>query len=409
MISKEEILNPGQSNDMRFRKGRSDGPSREFDASAIADVNLSASSAELHKSKLNKPLWTSANPTDDRVDVQVSDMISRFEADLAQKDELINALVRELEQAVEQLDRFRRTGNDRVHDGPSTAVFSQIREPAETQIPGMDELRQMAEQWHEIQPASLLARIESQLEGVHDLIQNMRRDGHSPTDFAELEDRGRRSSDEPDSTIDIERANVTIEASASSWESIKKQILGEDVPIQPVQVQAQAQVSVEDSQILKTVSEAPSPRNIDFGNADVEVLRTAINERDDYIIQLNRLFRSKSAFTMPNDWATLANVPSEMQVRVEALIERLDVQVRLGEVEMSLERARVARERSQMQSEREQMEKHLRRLGITSIAELGNISAAPGTSSDRRWMRFLGPSWRSAQSPVCRLPACDRV
>lgn len=385
-IPKEEIVYPGQSNDVRLRKGRSDGPSRDFDASAVTDLTLTASAADLHKSKLTAPLWSSEDPTDDRGAPGDADLVLRYEADLAQKDELINALVRELEQAVEQLDRFRRTGTDRSPENQPTTIFSPVRDPAETQIAGLDDLRQMAEQWHESQPASMLSRIETQLADVYDLINNLRLEQRAPADARHAEDRDERASASRDS-VDIERANATIEESSSSWESIKRQILGEEPPPQPVEAPS------DDIEVMKSVGQAPSPRDVDFGMADVEALRSAINERDEYIIQLNRIFRAKSAFTVPADWATLANVPAEMQVRVETLIQRLDVQVRLGEVEMSLERARVARERSQIQSEREQLEKHLRRLGVNSIAEIGNISAAAGSSpSDRRWMRFLGPS-----------------
>lgn len=414
MIFKEEILNPGQSNDLRFRKVRSDGPIREFDASAIADLTLSTSAAELHKSKPTKPLWISPDPTEERSPAPSNETVSRLEADLAQKDELVNALVRELEQAAEQLDRLRRTGNDRPHEAQPVPAFSPAPEPVEMQLPDLDDLQQMAEQWHQIQPGSVLSRIESQLASFHDLISNLRFAERAPAEHREPEQRGRQIPNEPDRTIDIERANVTLEESSSSWEAIKRQILGEEAPPPQEEQQQQHQEqqhyrppqqshyqqsapitdsSIDDDiEVLKTVSSAPSPQNVDFGSADVQALRKAIDERDEYIIQLNRIFRAKSAFSVPADWATLANVPKEMQLRVEALIERLDVQVRLGEVEMSLERARVARERSQIESEREQLDKHLRRLGVTSIAELGNISAATGTSSDRRWMRFLGPS-----------------
>lgn len=244
----------------------------------------------------------------------------------------------------------------------------------------------MAEQWEEAQPGSLLIRIESQLAAVHDLVLNLRREEHPRTETAEIEDRVRRSYRETDITIEHDATDVTIDESASSWEAIKQQILGSNIPSEL------SSTSKEDSELLRLMSETPTPAEVDFRTADMAAMKMALVERDAYIIQLNRLYRTRNTLSIPADWAALANVPAEMQVRVETLIERLDVQVRLGEVEMSLERARLARERSQIQSEREHIEKHLKRLGLSSIAELDNISAATGNSSDRRWMRFLGPN-----------------
>ena len=331
---------------------------------------------------------TNAEAMDDRDTSRSAGALSTYQNELAQKDELIAALVHELEQAVEKLDRNQRTGSDRSHGGHSNSPVTPSRDPVELQLPCLDDLQHMAEQWEEEKPCSLLVRIASQLAAVHDLVLNLRRDERPRADFPEIEDRVRRIYHEPEAPIELHTNDVTINESAASWESIKQQILGGDVPAQPVQVDA------EDTELLRLMSETPAPANVDFGAADIEALKMAVVERDAYIIQINRLYRSRNTLSIPTDWATLANVPAEMQVRVETLIERLDVQVRLGEVEMSLERARLARERSAIQSEREQIEKHLRRLGLNSIAELDNISAATGTASDRRWMRFLGPNTR---------------
>ena len=153
-----------------------------------------------------------------------------------------------------------------------------------------------------------------------------------------------------------------------------------------------AEPDTDDSELLKQMAATPAPLAIDFSHTDLEELKKALIERDSYIVQLNRLFRTRNVLSLPVDWASLANVPGEMQIRVETLVQHLDVQVRLGEVEMSLERARLARERAEIQGEREMIEKHMKRLGLTSIADLDNISAATGTASDRRWMRFLGPN-----------------
>ena len=57
---------------------------------------------------------------------------------------------------------------------------------------------------------------------------------------------------------------------------------------------------------------------------------------------------------------------------------------------MSLERARLSREKSQVQADRAIMDKHLKRLGISSLDELEDIAVSSSSTGDRRWMRFLG-------------------
>lgn len=363
----------------------------------------------------------------------LTEQLLRLQQDIQQKDELISALVGELENAVEKLDRIERTGADRSHatTQPSAGVSSLFKS---SDIPSgaVGDLQRMAAQWDESQPGEALARIESQLAAVHDLMLNLQRGDVIPrSDVASRADIAPRSDVAPQAnetdfearlrhlnqianssqaapnptptpatasqsgiTIDDEDdddgfdPNMTIDAASVSWDAIKKQILGEDNSL------TTTQAKIEDAEIIEDVCDTPPPKDIDFVNATIDQLKNAITERDEYIIQVNRLYRSRNSFALPSDWAKLGSVPGEMQVRVETLIERLDVQVRLGEVEMSLERARLARERSQIQAERETIQKHLRRLGISSLADLDSISAAPGTASDRRWMRFLGPNTR---------------
>lgn len=329
--------------------------------------------------------------------------------ELQQKDELIAALISELEKAADQLDRVQRTGGDRgqAAQPPSTAPGNLARELFDAPAPVSDELRQMAEDWQQSQPTATLERIESQLAAMHDLLLNAQ--------FADRSNQG--SSYQSYNSDDL---NKTIEESSSSWDKIKQQMLALDgeAPASPApsahqsyhtqqasqasSVQYVSEISQApqlsqaadeyDAELMKAIAETPAPSAVDFVHADVEALKKAIIERDDYIIQINRMFRTRNWISLPQDWAALAHVPGEMQIRVETLLQHLDVQVRMGEVEMSLDRARLARERSQVENDRETIDKHMKRLGLNSLADLENIGSATGSATDRRWMRFLGPS-----------------
>ncbi len=327
---------------------------------------------------------------DDQFDRQTAEAVSQFQNDLKQKDELISALIHELEQAVEQLDRYERVGADRTHSGQTLSLSNPSLDVSGLKLPFMDTFQQMVEDWEQAQPTSQLERIESKLAAVHDLVLSLNRTERPRHDQVETESHERRFDRQPVESKEDDIVNMTLDESSPSWDAIKNQLFG-NVESTPFETQS-AQSCAEDSELLQLMSETPTPKAVDFHSAKLEELQTAIVERDAYIIQLNRLFRTRNSLSLPTDWATLADVPAQMQLRVESLIEHLDVQVRLGEVEMSLERARLARERSQIQSEREHLDKHLRRLGLNNIAELDNISEATGSSGDRRWMRFLGPN-----------------
>lgn len=318
-----------------------------------------------------------------------TEVIAKYQHDLDQKDELITALVKELEQAVEQLDRIERTGVDRSRSNRSSMSASPFGDLQDGRSPFMDDLRQMATDWEETQAASLLVRIDSQLASLCDLVRNQPRGQRAVSDSNDFEERIRRLNLPPDTNSDRESdsVNMTLDESSPNWQTIKTQILGGELASDPAPVEM-----TDDREILRLMTETPTPVEVDFESASADVLKAAILERDTYIIQLNRLFRTRNVLALANDWAALGNVPADLQLRVESIMEHLDVQVRLGEVEMSLERARLARERSQIQSDRETIEKHMKRLGLSSLAELENISAATGSTTDRRWMRFLGPS-----------------
>jgi hypothetical protein len=300
---------------------------------------------------------------------------------LLEKDELISALVRELEDAAEQLDRFHRTGARTA--GPSSPA-GDVTISSEFRRSIMEESVASASGGIS-QHGETLTRIESQLAAVYDIVSDLKNNGVSNDHYQNRYESLQTHYHEP-------QKQEEEAPKQPSWDAIKSQMLEAEAEESPQEAEPTAAESVADADLLRLITETPSPKPADFTSTDIQYLKSVIEERDVYIIQLNRLFRTSRKLKLPADWAALANVPSEMQIRVEALAQNLDVQVRLGEVEISLERAKIARERSQLQAEREFIEKHLRRLGVNSLAELDAIGASTGTTADRRWLRFLGPN-----------------
>jgi hypothetical protein len=318
-----------------------------------------------------------------------ADPTDELRQQLEGKNELIAALVAELEQVVEQLDRVKRNGSDRPRTSAmSTALPSEVVEEHQ-QVLG--DMQRVVQQWEEMQAAGALRRIESEIIELRTLLAN-------GSDRIPAADSRRRSGEAAGGNLDTVLSRLSIGASegsdretstaGSDWAAMKRQMLGESSH-EP----AEEDVCDDLATLLDGIA-APEP--VDLDAATVDVLKRACEDRDTYIVQITRWVRQRRAVTVPENWEEIAGVPEELQRRVEQLASRLEEQVRLAEVEMSLERARLSREKSQLQSDRAVMERHLKRLGITSLDELEDIAINSTTSSgDRRWMRFLGVNRKS--------------
>lgn len=306
---------------------------------------------------------------------------------LASKDELISALVAELEQVVEQLDRVQRTGSDRPRNPVMGAGFP--AEVVEEHQQVLGDLQRVVQEWEELKASRTLGRIESELSELRMLM--VRGVTATVTTSLSIPDEAAFEPNLDDVMARLgsgrnEQRDTETEDTGSNWESMKRQMLGEPAP-------AESPVAVEDDAdaVLAGVA-SPSP--VDLDEATPETLKKACAERDAYIVQLIRLVRARRSVMIPDNWDELAALPEELKNRVQYLATRLEEQVRLAEVEMSLERARLSRERTHLQTERSILEKHLKRLGINSLDELESISVEHGSTSDRRWMRFLGVNRR---------------
>ena len=314
------------------------------------------------------------------------DVVAELHQQLEGKNELIAALVGELEQVVEQLDRVKRNGNDRGRTGGSSAALP--AEVVEEHQQVLGELQRVVQQWEQMQAGLALGRIESELAELRSLVAR----GYAHGSTSDSSTRGESNACDSVEAV-LSRLSMTPPAEDSSmltlsgtdWEAMKRQMAGESAD-------DSSEVTDDLSRLLDGIA-VPVP--LDFDNATVDELKRACAERDTYIVQVTRWIRTRRAVTVPENWDEIPGVPEEMQKRVEALAQRLEEQVRLAEVEMSLERARLSREKSQVQADRAVMDKHMKRLGITSMDELDEIAVSSTSSGERRWMRFLGVNRKS--------------
>jgi hypothetical protein len=319
------------------------------------------------------PTYSTGSPMPADSHTELADLRQQLDG----KNELVAALVAELEQVVEQLDRVKRNGSDRGRSsGGSAALPAEVVEEHQ-QILG--EMQRMVQQWEEMQAASSLGRIESELADLRAMLSKGYSGHPDPTDDSLDSVMSRLAMDPPESPSSM----VTL--SGTDWEAMKRQMMEESGD--------GSDDEVEDD-LTKLLDGLPIPTAFDFESASVETLKKACADRDNYIVQINRWVRTRRAVAIPENWDDI-NAPEEVRERAELLTSRLEEQVRLAEVEMSLERARLSREKSQVQADRAVIDKHLKRLGISSLDELEDISVSNGSTGDRRWMRFLGVNRKS--------------
>ncbi len=312
--------------------------------------------------------------------------LAELQQQLGAKDELISALVGELEQVVEQLDRMQRSGA-KGSPGSSGGVTALPANVVEEHQQVLSDLQRVVQQWEALQASSVLGRIEAE---VGELRSMLARGARFPAaDDAQPAAASDDPLDDVLSRLGVARQDrelADMQSDGATWEVMKRQMMGGDSPT------AAEPVAVEDDEVEIEAVVAPHP--VDLETATHDELQRACAERDACIVQLTRMLRSRHAVSLPDNWDDILEVPEEQKARVDQLATRLEEQVRLAEVEMSLERARLSRERTQVQSDRDKIEKHLKRLGLSSLDELESVSVENGSTSDRRWMRFLGVNRR---------------
>jgi hypothetical protein len=338
----------------------------------LPDADIRGAAARHSHSTTGSPMIADSEP----------DLVAELHQQLEGKNELIAALVAELEQVVEQLDRVKRNGNDRGRSGGSSAALP--AEVVEEHQQVLGELQRVVQQWEQMQAGLTLGRIESELAELRSMIARGNNHGSTSDSFARGDSNACDSVEAVLSRLSMnppaeESSMLTL--SGTDWEAMKRQMADES---------ADGSGDATEDDLTRLLDGIAVPVPVDFDNATVDELKRACAERDTYIVQVTRWIRTRRAVSVPENWDEIPGVPEEMQKRVEALAQRLEEQVRLAEVEMSLERARLSREKSQVQADRAVMDKHMKRLGITSMDELDEIAVSSTSSGERRWMRFLG-------------------
>ena len=363
-----------------------------------------ASAPEPAASRRQRESARKGRPPNDDSDLR--EELTELTQQLRAKEELVAALTARLEQAAEQLDRLRRTGNDRVVRGTGGLPAELIDE--QKALTG--ELQRAVEQWEDMQAAATLGRLEIQISELRDLIAGQVAGG-SPQPVASrfgIGSEARKScrtasqkppensqQGEPDGGQSLKAGDAGLNRQAG-WAGppTAAEILsqedactsaGDDEPHAGEPSHGDA----------PTFGDVKPPAAIDFFSADAGQLCKAIEDRDVYIAHLLRQLRaSKAVVKMPTDWNALNNTPADLQARLQQLEKQLDDQLRVAEVELSLERARLGREAVKLHQLEDQVQKNMRLLGLNpndgSAPQQAEVATASPDTGGKRWLRMLG-------------------
>ena len=133
---------------------------------------------------------------------------------------------------------------------------------------------------------------------------------------------------------------------------------------------------------------APDP--IDVDQADVEALRTAVEQRDSYAVCLLHQIRvvERRKLITADELSQIENVSDERKAAVAELEARLEEVLRLTEVELSMERARISRESVRIQHQQSLLSQQEARLN--EQRDSMNIAPPSPEKSNRKWLAELG-------------------
>jgi len=343
---------------------------------------------------------------------------------LDERQGLVEELTARLEQAAEQLDRLKRSGADRTgRGGMPSELIAQQRSLTE-------ELQNAVQQWEDMQPTELLARVEMQVIELRDLIVD--RFNNAALTFAAAADAGahepaagRRRSEVGDRRSEVGKSNTSgtiptsdlrpptsgspshATGSLSSYEAFKAGLLDTEDAESSDEGESDAAGNTAGEPAGKSsLFECPppleipavdSPGAVDLSTATVDELRGAVDERDSYIAYLIRRLRAAESMARPaGSWSDLEGVPDELRGRLEDYERRLEESLRFAEVETSLERARLSREATRLEHLSEQLRKKAVQLGA-SDDEADEQEPAQGFDGDDdsakkngRWFRLFG-------------------
>lgn len=317
------------------------------------------------------PVSHPASPTKVDRDAIRAEVAAEVQQQLAEKDNLIEALTARLEQAAEQLDRLQRNGATRV----ARVAAGLPPELIEEHRTAVEDLKQVITRWEDLQAAATWGRLETQIAELRELIaQGMApapQEKHHPAAPAKPAPGG------------------------SWWEAQKASLLGDAPPPAPTPSAHEPTPSAHVPAYVPTdgpivVPDGPAP--VDLDGITLDEARQAIRDRDRLIVQLrDPLLIAQAAAEFGGELPpSLDALPEPLRERLAKLETEWQAKFRQAELSLSLERARIGREENAVRLQQEQVRKELIKLGRTPepLREKTPEPPAQDYAARRTWFGF---------------------
>lgn len=320
-----------------------------------------------------------------------NEQLLQLELLVQEKDQLLGIVTERLEQAVEQLDRFRREGVQPTFEEPTHSDSLAVDEPDLK-----NSLRQMLDDWRDLQDRGWFNHLDQRLDTIQswvsqaELPSGTRSRPEMPTEAAS------KAKPQKDESEDYSSSVAEILARYSKSEKSNSETTEKAAPAAPVpelpfttSVNPSDFESAADS-MLVPLPLAPDP--IDLDAADVNELRVAVVARDAYIEQLQEYLHTMDGTNQEAvHFPALDSLTSQQQEILDQWSESIRKEFRQTQIQISLERAQLSRETMKLQNQQQMVERELRRLDIAKQMDAVSPDTESGeTSRSRSWLGLFG-------------------
>lgn len=299
-----------------------------------------------------------------------------LQRELQNKDDIILALTEQLEGAVDQLDRLKRSG---VKEGPgegrATSPFSLASQVSDA-----------LEAYEELAPAEHFERIESGIEQILNLISS----GSVQLNSISATDNQEASSEEDDSFWEETKARLLggeVAESSSDSTTVSHSELEANSETTSPNEQTEEAGTINSSEPVVVPPMPGEPKPVE-DLTDLVAMEEGLTERDQYIVYLVARLRQAEQEKFPEiDLNELVGVPDQLIDELMEVKKKLEDQLRQSEVAASLERASLTRERSKLFQVKQYLAREVQRLG--AIAQQQDAGESPENQSTSRWGKFF--------------------
>ena len=326
-----------------------------------------------------------APPDDSKFATRLAEMAQQ----LQDKEEVIVTLTTRLEQAAEQLDRFRRCGNA----APGRTGTGSGGHLSEDHKAALDDLKGVVTRWEEMQCEATLGRLETQVSELRDMVAHFVGGGGGPVTFTPR----------PAAHAATDSAEGEARPAGSWWEATKAAMMaGEEPPPAPVHairetVDEGASETASDGTYEPAFIPHP-PESIDYDTVTLEQATIALRERDQLVLRLREMLLAQQAAREFAHVSSLEDLPDALRTRLETVETEWQSKFRQMELDLSRERARLARTEATIRQQQELIQKEMTRLGIDEAAAAAQGRVPPPRhghdkgedGARRRWFKFLG-------------------